>query len=55
MKTLISINMLLLVLSLGALPALSQTTNSKTIKTENTMKASMKTYVIEREIPNAGK
>jgi hypothetical protein len=54
MKTLITINALLLALSLGVLPALSQTTNSKNIKTENTMKATMNTYVIEREIPNAG-
>jgi hypothetical protein len=52
MKTLITISALFLVACLAS-TALCQTTTSN-IKTKNTMKPTMNTYVIEREIPNAG-
>lgn len=54
MKT--TMNMLLMVLILGSTAAFSQTASATKTKNEKSMeRKTMNTYVIEREIPNAGK
>lgn len=54
MKT--TMNMLIMILMLGSITAFSQTASATKTKKEKSMeKKTMNTYVIEREIPNAGK
>lgn len=56
MKTTMTINMLFMILMLGSTAAFSQTTKATNTKKENSMETkTMNTYVIVREIPNAGK
>ena len=53
MKTSITMTLLSLVLMFGSLTAYAQTASISKTKNEKSMKT-MNTYVIEREIPNAG-
>ena len=53
MKTSITMTLLSLILMLGSLTAYTQTASISKTKNEKSMKT-MNTYVIEREIPNAG-
>lgn len=56
MKTTMTINTLCMILMLGSTAAFSQTAAATKTKKEKSMEAkTMNTYVIEREIPNAGK
>ena len=54
MKNTMKINALLVVLMLISAAVFSQSTNASKTKKEKTMTSRMNTYVIEREIPNAG-
>lgn len=54
MKKAITISMLCMVLTLVSTTCFSQTTKANETKKEKSMKKFMNTYVIEREIPNAG-
>ena len=55
MKNTIKINALLVILMLVTTAAFSQTAKASKTKNEKTMQSkTMNTYVIEREIPNAG-
>jgi Protein of unknown function (DUF4242) len=53
MKTSLTMTMLSLILMFGSLTAYTQTASISKTKNEKSMKT-MNTYVIEREIPNAG-
>lgn len=53
MKTSITMTLLSLILMFGSLTAYTQTASASKTKKEKSMKT-MNTYVIEREIPNAG-
>ena len=53
MKTSITMTLLSLILMLGSLTAYTQTASISKTKNEKSMKT-MNTYVIEREVPNAG-
>ena len=53
MKTSITMTLLSLILMFGSLTAFTQTASASKTKKEKSMKT-MNTYVIEREIPNAG-
>jgi hypothetical protein len=56
MKTTMTINMLFMILMLGSTAAFSQTAKATNTKKENSMETkTMNTYVIVREIPDAGK
>jgi hypothetical protein len=54
MKTTFISNMLLIMLMILSTAAFSQTASATKTKNEKTMTKKMNTYVIEREIPNAG-
>ena len=56
MKTTMTINLLFMILMLGSTVAFAQTATASNTKKEKSMETkTMNTYVIVREIPNAGK